>query len=108
MEDNKEMMDAIENMPAPQTMNYDQMLVVSDVFVADMYEALDGFAYVEVSEIIKTVEQLKNEMPINVLNEIIRRIASFPYKNVKKLMSVVETDQSKYWSLVSQKTAADE
>ena len=100
MNETKEMMEAIEQMPAPQTMNYDQKLVVSDRFVSDMYTALDSFSYVEVSEIFKTVEALKNEMPINVLNEIIRRIASFPYKNVRDLMLQVETDQSVYWTLI--------
>lgn len=88
-----------KQMPQPETMNYDQTLILSDMFVNDMYAALDGFAYVEVSEIFKTVEQLKNNMPINVLNEIVRRIASFPYKNVKNLMNVVETNQGLYWSL---------
>lgn len=109
MNENKEMMEAIEQMPAPQTMDYDQTLKVSDKFVSDMYAALDGFSYVEVCEIFKTVEALKNKMPINVLNEIIRRIASFPYKSVRDLMLQVETDQSVYWTLIEPaKTNANE
>lgn len=98
--ENKTMNDELEQMPAPQTMNYDQKLKITDKFVADMYASLDSFSYVEVSEIFKTVEALKNEMPINVLNEIVRRIASFPYKNVRDLMLQVETDQSVYWALI--------
>lgn len=90
---------AVESMPAPQTMNYEQTVKLSDDFVNDMHKALDGFSYVEVSEIFKAVDQLKDAMPINVANEIIRRIASFPYTNVKDFMSTIETDQARYLSL---------
>jgi len=102
MDNNTEIMEAMEQMPAPQTMNYDQKLKLSDRFMTDMYAALDSFSYVEVNEIFKTVEALKNEMPINILNEIVRRIASFPYKNVRDLMLQIETDQSVYWALIEQ------
>lgn len=91
----------VEQMPAPQTMNYEQTLKLSDKFVSDMYAALDGFSYVEVNELFAAVEQLRNNMPINVLNEIIRRIGSFPYRNVVNLMKTVETRQGDYWQLVN-------
>lgn len=83
-------------MPAPQTMDYDQTVTLTDKFVADMHAALDGFAYTEVNEIFKAVDQLKNAMPINIANEIIRRIASFPYNKVANFMHSFEADQSKY------------
>lgn len=83
-------------MPAPQTMNYDQTVKLTDAFVADMHMALDGFAYTEVDEIFKAVEQLKDNMPINVANEVIRRIASFPYNKVAPFMHAFEADQTKY------------
>lgn len=95
---------APEQMPAPQTLNYEQTLRLSDKFVSDMYAALDGFSYVEVNELFTAVEQLRNNMPINVLNEIIRRIGSFPYRNVVNLMKVVETNQGEYWQLVNNTT----
>ena len=91
----------VEQMPAPQTMKYEQTLKLSDKFVSDMYAALDGFSYVEVNELFAAVEQLRNNMPINVLNEIIRRIGSFPYRNVVNLMKTVETRQGDYWQLVN-------
>lgn len=95
---------APEQMPAPQTLNYEQTLRLSDKFVSDMYAALDGFSYVEVNELFTAVEQLRNNMPINVLNEVIRRIGSFPYRNVVNLMKTVETNQGEYWQLVNNTT----
>ncbi len=89
-----------ETMPAPQTINYEQKLKLSDKFVEDMNAALDSIAYVEVKDLFNVVENMRNEIPINILNEVIRRIASFPYKNVKNLMHVVETNQSLYWELL--------
>lgn len=83
-------------MPAPQTMNYDQTVRLTDDFVNDMHNALDTFAYTEVNEIFKAVDQLKDAMPINIANEIIRRIASFPYNRVASFMHSFEADQSKY------------
>lgn len=96
--------EAVEQMPAPQTMNYEQTFKLSDKFISDMYAALDSFSYLEVNELFTAVEQLRNNMPINVLNEIIRRIASFPYKNVVNLMKVFETNQGEYWQLINNTT----
>lgn len=92
----------VAKMPEPETMNYDQTVVFTDDFVKDMYNALDGFAYTEVNEIFKAVDQMKNAMPLNIANEIIRRIASFPYNKVANLMHNLESDQSRYITLPSQ------
>lgn len=99
MNENVQEAAVIENMPQPETMNYEQTVKLSDNFVNDMHLALDGFSYVEVSEIFKAVDQFKDAMPINLANEIIRRIASFPYSAVKDFMHVIETDQARYLSL---------
>lgn len=102
MEENKNVMnegtvvEADATVPAPQTMNYDQTVAFTDAFVADMHTALDGFAYTEVSELFKVVDQMKDKMPINLANEVIRRIASFPYSAVKDFMHNFETNQANY------------
>lgn len=92
----------VESMPRPQTMNYEQSIKLSDAFVNDLHKALDGFSYSEVAEIFKAVDKLKDGMPINVVNEVISRVASFPYKSVKEFMTVIETDQARYLSLNDQ------
>lgn len=89
----------VENMPQPETMNYEQTVKLSDECVNDMHAALDGFSYVEVSKIFNTVDQFRDAMPINLANEVIRAIASFPYSAVKDFMRVIETDQARYLSL---------
>lgn len=92
-------------MPAPKTMNYEQTVKFTDEFVRDMTNALNGFAYNEVAEIFKTVDKFKDAMPINLANEIIQRIASFPYYKVAQFMSVIENDQTRYIQLNNQNNA---
>lgn len=102
MTDNVNVNEVVENapqMPVPETMNYEQTVKLSDDFVNDLHAALDGFAYVEVSEIFKAVNQMKDAMPVNIANEILRRVASFPYAKVVNFMRVVETEQNRYISL---------
>lgn len=88
-------------MPEPDTLNYNVKFSLSDAFLSDVEEALQDYAYVEVRDILNTVNSLKNEIPINMLNEVVRRLASFPYKSVKKLMYFIETEQNHYWHPVN-------
>ena len=88
-------------MPEPDTLNYEVKFVLSDTFISDVEEALQDYAYVEVRDILNTVNALKTAMPINMLNEIVRRLAAFPYKSVKKLMYFIETDKNRYWHPVN-------
>ena len=90
----------INKMPEPEVINYDVLLKLNDIFIDDLEEALGNYAYVETGEIIKAVNNMKSNMPINMLNEIIRRISSFPYKSVKKIMYNIETRQEMYWQIV--------
>lgn len=88
-------------MPEPDILNYNVKFSLSDVFLSDVEEALQDYAYVEVRDILNTINSLKNEIPINMLNEVVRRLASFPYKSVKKLMYFIETEQNRYWHPVN-------
>ena len=90
----------MNKMPEPETINYDILLKLNDVFISDVEEALGDYAYVETGELIKAINNLKNGIPINMLNEIIRRISAFPYKSVKKIMFNIETRQDIYWQIV--------
>jgi hypothetical protein len=92
----------INDMPPPATLDYDVILKLSDKFVNDSVAALSDYAYVEVSDILNTILNLRDKMPINVLNEIIRRIGSFPYKSVAHVMRIIESDQPQYWSVIEQ------
>lgn len=91
----------INDMPAPATLDYDVFLKLSDKFVNESVAALSDYAYVEVNDILNTILNLRDQMPINVLNEIIRRIGSFPYKSVAHIMRIIESDQSAYWSVIA-------
>lgn len=88
--------DEVSQMPEPQTMDYNQVVRLTDDFVVEVHKALDTFAYNEVDSIFKAMDQLKNSMPINIANEIIARIASFPYNRVATFMHNFEENQSKY------------
>lgn len=92
----------IDEMPAPATLNYDVFLTLTDKFVNDSIAALSDYAYVEVNDILNTIINLRNQMPINVLNEIIRRIGTFPYKSVASVMQIIENDQPQYWTVIDQ------
>ena len=84
--------------PAPSTVDYNANVKLSDKFRSDVVTALSEFAYVETHELIKVVES--NEvLPINIVNEVIRRISSFPYRAVAHIMRVVETGQATYFTV---------
>lgn len=91
--------------PAPSTVDYNANVKLSQKFKEDVIGALSEFAYVETHELIKVVEG-NDVLPVNIVNEVIRRISSFPYRAVAPIMRVVETDQSVYFS-VEETAAAD-
>lgn len=84
--------------PIPSTVDYNANVRLSQKFKEDVIGALSEFAYVETHELIKVVEG--NEvLPINIVNEVIRRISSFPYRAVAHIMRVVETEQATYFTV---------
>ena len=92
----------VETQPAPQTMNYDQALIVSDKFVDDVIACLGDFAYVETHEIIDFVRYNKGKaVPINLLNEFINKLATFPWRAVNVIMYNINNKQEEYFTLES-------
>ena len=91
-----------ETQPAPQTMNYEQSLIVSDKFVDDVIAALGDFAYVETHELIDFVRYNKGKaVPINLLNEYINKLATFPWRAVNGVMYNINNKQEDYFTLES-------
>lgn len=91
--------------PAPSTVDYNANVKLSQKFKEDVISTLSEFAYVETHELIKVVEG-NDVLPVNIVNEVIRRISSFPYRAVAPIMRIVETEQSVYFS-VEETAAAD-
>ena len=91
--------DTIESMPAPETMNYEETVTMTSAFVNDVVAALGELSYAETHEIIDFVRGSKNPIPINLANQLISRLASFPWKIVNNVMHNIEINQSSYFVL---------
>lgn len=105
-ESNKNNMNDIsdsEKMPPPQIINYDVKYKISDDFITTIRSFLKELPYSDVEPIFKTLEVNKNIMPIAGLNEIIRIIASFPYKNVAGLMTLLQNKElnNKWFTIIT-------
>ena len=89
----------MDNMPAPQTMNYEQTLQLTDAFVNDVTTVLGELAYAETHNIIDFVHNNRNGLPVSLANQLINQLASFPRKVVKDVMHNINTNQSAYFVL---------
>lgn len=87
------------SMPAPETMNYEQTLQLTDVFVNDVTNALGELAYAETHQIIDFVHNNRTNLPISLANQLINQLASFPWKVVKDVMYNINTNQAAYFIL---------
>lgn len=86
--------------PAPQTVDYGTKVKLLPRFKQEVITALSEFAYVETHELIKVIET-NDELPINIVNEVIRRISTFPYRGVVNVMRVIENEQNAYFEVVA-------
>jgi len=93
-------MKGTEDMPEPQTINYDQTLKLSQKFVDDSMSILSGLPYVEVNDMVKTILNSGYVLPISAINEIIQRISKYQYNLVKDFMNIIETNQGLYFSAI--------
>lgn len=86
--------------PVPETVEYGVKVKLLPKFKRDAVAVLSEFAYVETHELIKVIDG-NDELPINVVNEVVRRISSFPYRAVAPVMRVIETEQNQYFEIVN-------
>lgn len=86
-------------MPAPQTMNYEQLVKLTDKFVEDVVNSLGELAYAETHVIIDFIKNNKEGMPINMANQLLNKLATFPYNVINGVMHNIEIDQSLYFVL---------
>lgn len=83
--------------PVPNTTNYDVTVNTTDKFVNEVIASLGEYSYAETNEIITIVQTHRNNVPVNIINEILSRISSFPWKGVNGLMSNVANKQDEYF-----------
>lgn len=100
-----EVVNDVDVQPAPETLSYEQQVVFSDKFVEDVINALGDFSYAETHQVIEFVQNNKNGAPINLVNELLNRLASFPWKVVNGIMGVVNTNQEVYFTLLNNGTS---
>ena len=81
----------------PNTTNYDVTVNTTDKFVNEVIASLGEYSYAETNEIITIVQTHRNTVPVNIINEILSRISSFPWKGVNGLMSNVANKQDEYF-----------
>ena len=90
------------DMPLPQTMNYYATYKISKLFINDFRRTFQEISYAD----YKNLEQYisRDVIPAAVLNELIRTIASYPYKYVAGLMRALENKElfKKYFELLPQ------
>ena len=86
-------------MPAPQTMNYEQKVKLTDKFIDDVVNSLGELAYAETHEVIDFVKNNKDGMPINLANQLLNKLATYPYNVISGVMHNIEIDQSLYFVL---------
>lgn len=86
-------------MPEPEIKNYEPTFKLTDRFVTDVHKYLEDYPYSQTQALMKAVDNSKDSVGVQLLNQIIQAIAQFPYKSVKPIMEVVESrDQSVYWT----------
>ena len=83
--------------PVPNTTNYDVTVNTTDKFVNEVIASLGEFSYSETNQIISFVQTSRVNVPINIINEILSRIASFPWKAVNGLMGNIANKQDDYF-----------
>jgi hypothetical protein len=76
-------------MTEPQVNNYRKFYTVTDVFVSDYKASVESMAYVDAIKVLDLVKRHGNVVNSATLNEIVRIIASFPYKYVNGIMSKI-------------------
>ena len=90
------------DMPLPQTMNYYATYKISRLFINDFRRTFQEISYAD----DKNLEQYisRDVIPAAVLNELIRTIATYPYKYVAGLMKALENKElfKKYFELLPQ------
>jgi hypothetical protein len=86
----------VDEQPAPNTTTYEVIISTTDKFVNDVINALGEFSYAETNQILSAIQNNRN-MPISNINEILNRIASFPWKAVNGVMTIVSTKQDEYF-----------
>lgn len=90
------------DMPLPQTMNYYATYKISKLFINDFRRTFQEISYAD----YKNLEQYisRDVIPAAVLNELIRTIATYPYKYVAGLMRALENKElfKKYFELLPQ------
>ena len=90
------------DMPLPQTMNYYATYKISKLFINDFRRTFQDISYAD----YKNLEQYisRDVIPAAVLNELIRTIATYPYKYVAGLMRALENKElfKKYFELLPQ------
>ena len=94
-----------EVQPVPETMNYEQVVSFTDKFVNDLIESLQDFSYAETHQLINVVKDNRNGVPISVANEILGRVASFPWRAVNGLMNNINSKQDEYFVFVNAQSA---
>ena len=93
----------VDEQPAPNTTTYEVIISTTDKFVNDVINALGEFSYAETHHILSAIQNNRN-MPISSINEILNRIASFPWRAVNSVMTIVSTKQDEYF-IVNKPTA---
>lgn len=86
----------VDGQPAPNTTTYGVIVSTTDKFVNDVINALGEFSYTETHKILSIIQNNRN-MPISSINEILNRIASFPWRAVNGIMAIVSTKQEEYF-----------
>lgn len=97
LNESNENVEATETQPTPNTTNYDVTINTTDKFVDDVISCLGEFSYSETNQIISFVQSSRVNVPINLINEILSRIASFPWKAVNGLMANIANKQDEYF-----------
>ena len=90
------------DMPTPQTMNYQASYKISQLFVNDFRRTFQEIAYADYNNLERYIS--RDVIPAALLNELIRTIATYPYKYVAGLMRALENKESfkKYFELLPQ------
>lgn len=86
-----------EDQPVPNTTNYDVTVDTTDKFVNEVISSLGEFSYAETNNLLSFIQQSRTNVPINIMNDVLSRIASFPWKAVNGVMSNIATHQDEYF-----------
>ena len=90
------------DMPTPQTMNYQASYKISQLFVNDFRRTFQEISYADYKNLERYIS--RDVIPAALLNELIRTIATYPYKYVAGLMRALENKETfkKYFELLPQ------